>query len=101
MQSARPRFVKRNRSKIRAIEERPLSFFLHRLATVLNANRIVFLDKGVVVEEGTHEELLKLRGRYYQLVLENEPGIAPNNPQPDSIALVKKSKIYTFNLLHF
>ncbi|XP_026331957.1 multidrug resistance protein homolog 49-like isoform X2 [Hyposmocoma kahamanoa] len=63
----------------------------HRLATVLNANRIVLLDKGVVVEQGTHEELLSLRGRYYQLVLENEPGIAPTHPQPDGIALVKKN----------
>lgn len=48
------------------------------------------------MEEGTHEELLALRGRYYQLVLENEPGIAPTNPQPDSIALVKKSKNYKY-----
>lgn len=49
-----------------------------RLATVLNANRIVFIEKGEVVEEGTHEELLNLRGHYYQLVLENEPSIAPS-----------------------
>ncbi|XP_022121081.2 multidrug resistance protein homolog 49-like isoform X2 [Pieris rapae] len=51
----------------------------HRLATVLNANRIVFIEKGEVVEEGTHEELLELRGRYYQLVLQNEPSIAPGS----------------------
>ncbi|XP_047508388.1 multidrug resistance protein homolog 49-like isoform X2 [Pieris napi] len=50
----------------------------HRLATVLNANRIVFIEKGEVVEEGTHEELLELKGRYYQLVLQNEPSIAPS-----------------------
>lgn len=56
----------------------------------------MLLDKGVVVEQGTHEELLSLRGRYYQLVLENEPGIAPTHPQPDGIALVKKSKKYAY-----
>ncbi|XP_045504578.1 multidrug resistance protein homolog 49-like isoform X2 [Colias croceus] len=55
----------------------------HRLATVLNANRIVFIEKGEVVEEGTHEELLDLRGRYYQLVLQNEPSIAPNPNAPE------------------
>ncbi|KPJ05317.1 Multidrug resistance protein-like 49 [Papilio xuthus] len=53
----------------------------HRLATVLNATRIVFIEKGEVVEQGTHEELLSLRGRYYQLVLENEPSIAPGGDQ--------------------
>ncbi|XP_041969859.1 multidrug resistance protein homolog 49 [Aricia agestis] len=56
----------------------------HRLATVLNATRIVFIDKGQVIEEGTHEELMKLRGRYYQLVLENEPSIAPDNTNNDN-----------------
>ncbi|XP_038218761.1 multidrug resistance protein homolog 49-like [Zerene cesonia] len=56
----------------------------HRLATVLNANRIVFIEKGEVVEEGTHEELLDLRGRYYQLVLQNEPSIAPNPNAPEA-----------------
>ncbi|XP_026736211.1 multidrug resistance protein homolog 49-like [Trichoplusia ni] len=44
----------------------------HRLATVLNANRIVFIDKGEVIEQGTHDELIALKGRYYQLVLEDE-----------------------------
>ncbi|XP_052744794.1 multidrug resistance protein homolog 49-like [Bicyclus anynana] len=58
----------------------------HRLATVLNANRIVFIEKGEVVEDGTHEELMALRGRYYQLVLENEPSIAPDTPNPQSSA---------------
>lgn len=61
-------------------------FFLlcNRLATVLNANRIVFIEKGEVVEDGTHEELLALRGRYYQLVLENEPSIAPGANTPET-----------------
>ena len=36
----------------------------HRFSTVRNANRIVVLDKGKIVEEGSHEELLKLNGKY-------------------------------------
>ncbi|XP_075982396.1 multidrug resistance protein homolog 49-like isoform X2 [Anticarsia gemmatalis] len=51
----------------------------HRLATVLNANRIVFIDKGEVIEEGTHEELLAKKGRYYHLVLENEASLETEN----------------------
>lgn len=64
---------KKSSGKIKVLK---ISHF--RLATVLNANRIVFIEKGEVVEEGTHEELLNLRGHYYQLVLENEPSIAPS-----------------------
>lgn len=59
-------------------------FECYRLATVLNANRIVFIEKGEVVEEGTHEELLELKGRYYQLVLQNEPSIAPSGNEGSS-----------------
>ena len=40
----------------------------HRLSTVRDADKIVVLDKGRVVEEGTHQELTTLRGTYYKLV---------------------------------
>ncbi|WP_443937987.1 peptidase domain-containing ABC transporter [Pedobacter sp. MW01-1-1] len=40
----------------------------HRLSTVKNADNIVVLDKGIVIEQGTHTELTKRKGEYYQLV---------------------------------
>jgi ATP-binding cassette, subfamily B, bacterial len=40
----------------------------HRLSTVKNAAQIVVLDKGLLVEKGTHEELVKKKGVYYTLV---------------------------------
>jgi len=40
----------------------------HRLSTVKNADKIVVLDKGRLVEEGTHRELVETKGAYYNLV---------------------------------
>jgi ATP-binding cassette subfamily B protein len=40
----------------------------HRLSTVKDASQIVVLDKGNIVEKGTHEELSRMKGHYYNLV---------------------------------
>lgn len=40
----------------------------HRLSTVCNADHIVVLDHGCIVEKGTHSSLLALRGMYYNLI---------------------------------
>ena len=39
----------------------------HRLSTVQNADAIMVLDHGRIIERGTHEDLIKLKGTYYQL----------------------------------
>ncbi|MEU4433264.1 ABC transporter ATP-binding protein [Nocardia rhamnosiphila] len=48
----------------RLVAGRTVVMVAHRLNTVRRADRIVFLDKGRIVEEGTHEELLRRGGRY-------------------------------------
>ena len=39
----------------------------HRLSTAANADNIIVLDKGVIIEQGTHESLLSLKGKYYEM----------------------------------
>lgn len=40
----------------------------HRLSTVINADQIVVIEKGKIIEIGNHEDLVKLKGSYYELV---------------------------------
>ena len=55
------------RATERITEGRTSIIIAHRLATVQKADRIIVLDQGRVVEEGTHEELLKRKGAYNEL----------------------------------
>lgn len=51
----------------RLMQNRTTFVIAHRLSTVRNANCIFVLEKGQVIEKGTHEELLEMKGRYYEL----------------------------------
>ena len=49
-------------------KERTAVVIAHRLSTVKNADQIVLLEKGEIIERGTHNELTALKGNYYNLV---------------------------------
>jgi ATP-binding cassette subfamily B protein len=57
---------------IDAFKDRTVFFITHRLGSIKNADVIVLMDAGSVVEQGTHEELMALKGRYYYLYHQQE-----------------------------
>lgn len=50
-----------------AANNRTCLIIAHRLSTIRNVDKILYIDKGVVVEEGSHEQLLSQRGHYWTL----------------------------------
>lgn len=51
-------------------EERTSFIIAHRLSTIRRADRILVIDDGHIIEEGSHADLLKIKGRYYRLYTE-------------------------------
>ena len=51
----------------KVIKSNTMIMVAHRLSTIQHATKIFVFDKGRIIESGSHQELLKKRGRYYQL----------------------------------
>jgi ATP-binding cassette subfamily B protein len=55
-----------------ALHDCTVFFITHRLSTIRRADMILMMDQGAVVETGTHDELIALKGRYYALYRQQE-----------------------------
>ena len=58
----------------RELKDCTVLYITHRLSTVKRADQIVMMHQGAVVEQGTHDELMQARGRYYALYRQQEAG---------------------------
>ncbi|XP_031622750.1 multidrug resistance protein homolog 65-like [Contarinia nasturtii] len=60
------KFVQKTLDK--ASKDRTTITVSHRLSAIRNADRIFFIDKGTVLENGTHNELMAMKGRYFEMI---------------------------------
>ncbi|XP_020291871.1 multidrug resistance protein homolog 49 isoform X2 [Pseudomyrmex gracilis] len=65
----------------------------HRLSTITNVDRIVFIKDGVVVEQGSHEELMAMKNHYYGLHAANENAQVTDKPVKPAKTIVTSPKM--------
>lgn len=75
-----------------AFEKRTVVVVAHRLSTIMNADQIVVLKDGMIIEIGNHEKLMEKRGHYYELV-DKQMGIWKINGE--AVKEVEQDKVFS------
>ena len=61
------------------LSEKTVIVIAHRLSTIQKADKILVMDRGLIAEQGTHDELMSRRGRYFSLFAAGQFSIAENS----------------------
>jgi ATP-binding cassette subfamily B protein len=69
--------VRIQQALLRLMEGRTAFVIAHRLSTIRNADQVLVIDGGRIIERGTHPQLLARRGFYYNLYMSQFKGLAP------------------------
>ena len=59
------------------IKDKTAIVIAHRLSTVLKMDRIIVMDKGRIIEQGNHQQLLALKGKYFEMWQHQSGGFLP------------------------
>lgn len=81
---------------LQASKERTTIIVAHRLSTIRGANKIVVISEGKVVEQGTHDELMDLKGEYFSLVtmqVSSDDSVTVSSPGSTPKLLIFQVKI--------
>lgn len=73
----------------------------HRLSTIQNANQIYVLDKGCVIEQGTHETLMAKEGSKYQEMVKKQEMEKVDDSTDNSMSLQKATDEYEETMSKF
>ncbi len=82
------------------LKNKSMLIVAHRLATVKNCDVIIVMDKGSIVEQGSHEELLALKGKYYAL-WEMQQGNFQIREEEEQIPLIQNSSLVDENEISY